>query len=649
MSPSLKKTVAGIGGFLLLALSVPFLTFVAQNAQKILVRATLTPANIVVDAAKVTTNFPDSWRAFSQGGEESTPYTLTPVVAEIAELSPRYIRVDHIYDFYDVVKRNSDGSLDFSFITLDVLVKDILATGAKPFLSLSYMPPVMAKDSNITSYPLNWDEWKLLVQKTIEHYSGKDNLNLEEVYYEVWNEPDLFGRFQIGRGEKDYLTLYTYAAHGALNAQNANKFYFGGPATTGAYPAWFTTLISYTERNNLPLDFISWHYYGTDLSKFAKDIDVVDQVLANYPDKTIQKIVSEWGIDSENNPAYDNALSASYTVAGIKAIGERLNLAFIFEIKDGKSPQGQALWGRWGLITHESFGKAPKPRFEVLKMILQMHPRQLEVKGGGTFVDALATFEGNTIKLLLYNYDLSGSHYEAVPITFKNLSNGIYTINTSSLLSQTPTTQNQTVSDGSFATNIVLTPNNIALVEVKKISDNVLFTQGRQPDTNDQSIELTQMGELPTFSINVDQQSGPLTLNFWYKPYWSGNDDNTNHALFNLAGAGGQTLFAKAEKVGFTNSLIFGLVVAGKVQEDSQVTIPIRDWVINTWHNLNFSYNENKLILEIDGVKEEKDLNIVLLPLNQLELQLAQGAIDDLVLRRGETILLNKSFNGSLD
>lgn len=649
MTPSLKKTVVGIGGFLLLALSVPFLTVVAQNAQKILVKATLTPANIVVDASKATTNLPQSWRAFAQGGEESTPYTLTPVVREIAELSPRYIRIDHLYDFYDVVKKNSDGSLNFSFITLDVLVRDILATGAKPFFSLSYMPPVLAKEGNITSYPLNWDQWKLLVQKTIEHYSGRDNLNLEGIYYEVWNEPDLFGRFQIGRGEKDYLTLYTYAAHGALVAQNTNKFYFGGPATTGAYPAWIQTLISYSERNNLPLDFISWHYYGTNLEKFSKDIDAVDQVLSNFPNKPLQKIVSEWGIDSENNPAYDNQLSASYTVAGIKAVGERLDLAFIFEIKDGKDPQGQALWGRWGLVTHESFGKTPKPRFEALKMLLNLYPNQVEILGGGTFVDGLATREGNSLRLLLYNYDLSGSHYESVPVSFKNLPNGIYKVSTNSLTSKTPLVEQATISDGSFSTNIVLTPNNITLTQVTKIADNILFTQGRQADTQDQSLELTRAGELPSFPLNEAGQDGNLVFNFWFKPYWSGSDDSLDHSFFNLVGAGGQTLFAKAEKIGFTNSLVFGLSIGGKIAEDSLVTVPIRDWTVNTWHNLNFSFDGSKLTLAVDGVKQEKDLNMVLLPLNQLELHEAQGAIDDLLLKRGDVILLNKAFNGSLD
>ena len=74
-----------------------------------------------------------------------------------------------------------------------------------------------------------------MVQRTIEHYSGEKGI--ANVYYEVWNEPDLFGKWTMG-GNKDYKKLYLYASRGAQAARVSQTFKFGGPATTGLYKNW---------------------------------------------------------------------------------------------------------------------------------------------------------------------------------------------------------------------------------------------------------------------------------------------------------------------------------------------------------------------------------------------------------------------------
>ena len=187
---------------------LPFLLLVSYQTVSLLIRALGTPANIIVDT-KTTLEDIDTtfFHAFAQGGEESTDM-LAPVVSEVRALKPRLIRLDHIYDHYNVVTR-SDGSLAFDWSRLDAAIDTISQTGAKPLLSLSFMPAPIAKDGNITSPPENWDEWSLVVQKTIEHYSGKNQRNITGVFYEVWNEPDLaqFGKWSVS----DYITLYRYA------------------------------------------------------------------------------------------------------------------------------------------------------------------------------------------------------------------------------------------------------------------------------------------------------------------------------------------------------------------------------------------------------------------------------------------------------
>lgn len=642
-----KKTIFGLLFTLLIALTIPFTSKIVQEGRKLISKAMVTPANILIDTQKVTGPVGNEWRAFAQGGEESTPYTLTPVVSEISQLQPKYIRIDHLYDFYDLVSRGEDGSLNFSFDSLDVLVRDILSTGALPFFSLSYMPPVISKDGNVTSIPASWEEWQLLVRKTIEHYSGRDGFNLTGVYYEVWNEPDLFGRFKAGEGDKDYLTLYSYAGRGAREAQNTNQFYFGGPAITGAYPSWISKFVSFALNNNLPIDFVSWHYYGSDVNKISSDIAAIDRVLNNFPGKKLQKIISEYGIDSENNPFYDNLVSASYTLASLKSINHQVTYAFSFSIKDGKSPDGTAFWGRWGLFTNEAVGKQAKPRFEALMTLSKLDGSELDLKGGGTFVNGFASKKDETIKAVFYNYDTSSSHYEKFPVTFSNLAKGNYQLTYYSLVSKTPVTENQIVSQGSLTKELILTPNDIALVELTRIASLFTFSQGRESDPENQSLELKENGDLPNFNLPENAENVSGNLNLWFKPYWSGSDENLDYQLFSLVGAGGQTLFARIKRVGFGNSLVFGLAIIDS--EVTSVSLPIGDWPVNSWHNLIFSYGNGRLELTIDGEKASADLSLTLLPQNELQLKAVNGAIDDLVFTRSGTVVLQKNFDGNLD
>ena len=87
----------------------------------------------------------ESWRNLAQGGEERGRQLL-PVIEKTKALRPNYIRIDHVFDYYDEVESHTETELD-------QVIQDIVATGAKPFIALSYMPPAMAIDGNVTNYP----------------------------------------------------------------------------------------------------------------------------------------------------------------------------------------------------------------------------------------------------------------------------------------------------------------------------------------------------------------------------------------------------------------------------------------------------------------------------------------------------------------
>lgn len=379
--------------------------------------ATGKKAEIVVEADKEIGPMPRMWNNFSQGGESANGM-LTAAIKPMQALSPSYVRIDHIYDFYEVVKKE-DGRLKFNWTKLDQEVEAILKMGARPFLALSYMPPALGSD--VTGKPDSWRQWQEVVKITIEHYSGKGNKNIDKVYYEVWNEPDLFGNWKTS-GDKNYLELYRQTAMAADNASNVQPFKLGGPATTGMYRNWIEAIFKLVNEENLRFDFVSWHRYSLNPERFKKDVEELSRLLETYPKLALkEKVVSEWGLDSENNPDYDNNLGAAHTVASVIEMIGSVGKAFSFEVKDGLS-------NRFGIISHESTGLVLKPRYQAFQWLNSLGETRIYLSGEGSWVKAAAAKKADELQIFLVNYDPTNNHQEAVPVVIKNLRPGSYEV-----------------------------------------------------------------------------------------------------------------------------------------------------------------------------------------------------------------------------
>jgi hypothetical protein len=423
-------------------------------------RAFGTPANIVVDAKTtlepVNTNF---LHAFAQGGEEQADM-IAPIIPEVKALRPKIIRLDHIYDSYNVVGRNG-AELTFDWSRLDQAVNSILATGAKPMLALSYMPPVIAKDGNIINPPNNWDEWAYVVQRTIEHFSGKANRNIPGMYYEVWNEPDLaqFGGWKLS-GEKNYLTLYRYAAIGAQNAKNVSSFSFGGPATTGLYKNWILALVNSGSR----LDFFSWHSYLMDPKQFDTDQKNLAQWLLPFPQYILlPKFVTEFGFTGAKDTRYNTMFAAAHMAAVAREIiSGGPTYLFTFQLKDGPNQENG-----WGLLGHESQGKKAKPRYFVSNFLQPISGTRLLLTGEGSWTSAVATIRDQTIRVLLINFNPKNSKSETVPVSFINLEPGTYTYREKFLLGRN-VAFTETVIGTTLEKQLFMPINSVAMLELTK-------------------------------------------------------------------------------------------------------------------------------------------------------------------------------------
>jgi hypothetical protein len=234
---------------------------------------------------------------------------------------------------------------------------------------------------------------------------------------------ETFGKWRYTSGDKSYSDLYFYSVKGAQQAQNVLPFKIGGPVTTALYKNWIQIFLDFVAANNLRIDFISWHHYSKKIDDYTDDIIKLNKWLGESPKynryEKLPKIISEWGYSSEKNPIADTEVGAAHTIASLRnLLNARLELAFLFEIKDGPSLS-------WGILTHD--GKE-KPRYQALKLLNSLEGSQIIIDGEGSNVSAIASKTEEKIVLILTNYDESGRNYEAVPVSFKDLDGTKYNL-----------------------------------------------------------------------------------------------------------------------------------------------------------------------------------------------------------------------------
>lgn len=436
-----REQLISLTGVIGLALALPILLRLVNSVVRFFVGAEGRLAAITVETDHVLGPMPQPWRALAQGGQDLDTF-LDKTSGQVAAVRPAYIRIDHIYDAFNVVSRDSSG-LKFDWTRLDTAVDKIRATGATPFLSLSYMPTAISK-SDIVDAPKNWNDWTTVVRRTVEHYSGQRNI--PNMYYEVWNEPDLFGKWKIG-SNKDYRTLYAYASRGAQAAQVNQTFKIGGPGTTGLYKNWVDEFFPYIMDNQLRLDFYSWHRYDNDLEKYSEDVASVDMWIENYPYFShTEKIITEFGPDSQKGGANDTRAGAAHLLSVVRELLFKIKYGFVFSIT-----------GDWGIIN--------KPRYEALRLLTSLGDQRLSVSGDGTWVRAFGAKKGDTYQILVVNYDARGSHSEIVPVTFVDLADRNFVLRQIAMGGGTTQVEVATT-EAILQREIPLVPNSAVLLEL---------------------------------------------------------------------------------------------------------------------------------------------------------------------------------------
>ncbi len=309
------------------------------------------------------------------------------------------------------------------------IIKKISDSGGTVILDLFGTPDGLGTVLDKNSAPRNLKIYKELIKSTIRKFSCEKKYN---IWYEVWNAPDLSDFFLGGRSE--YFNLYRIAGEAVNELRRETKMHIplGGPSVS----SWFRNiepnnilspersliyeLIKYCYSYRLPLDFISWHAYSTDLAEEKQKtiynkpfVELIREWLTYFKfNSDMPLLVDEWSFDGSSNILVERGknayISASYIPGRLKNMYEAgIDYQTYFCLEDFGDNQIGAIRNlgifSFDLARPENKGYA-KASYNVWQMIALLGQDLFTAKFNDEFVGVISTKSAEDLTLLIYNY-----------------------------------------------------------------------------------------------------------------------------------------------------------------------------------------------------------------------------------------------------
>ncbi len=366
--------------------------------------------------------------SLGQGGLSSEPM-FADRTAEIRALRPRVIRL-FVQDYFNLLPEPGK----YHFATLDASVDAVLKTGATPLLCIVFKPKILFPriDQDLVE-PSHWKDWEALIYAMVSHYRERNGTGW---YWEVGNEWDL----QSGGGTPYHMTPTQYTRfyeHTVTAIRRADsKARVGGLGQADFSAPIIPALLTFCDKNGIPLDFISWHGYQNDPQWFRRSIDFMHEMLRQYPRLHAETVIDEWNmapgegdIDPRLQPAFVAETAFQMVEAG-------LDLSCYFHIRDYPlddeafkkfyPPQDIAeqkrFWDRqpiyFGLFDYQN---QTRPAYFVFKLLERLTGNRVGLGSSLATVHGLAARDKTlgVSSILLWNYSDKEAnisiHFSSIP------------------------------------------------------------------------------------------------------------------------------------------------------------------------------------------------------------------------------------------
>ena len=316
----------------------------------------------------------------------------------------RYVDVPNIFRDFDA-DENDPASYDFTFT--DALLKGMAEYGVKPYYRLGVTIENQAQIKAYRIYPpTDYVKWAKVCEHIIRPYNEgwADGFYYGIEYWEIWNEPEnreIPNENQMWRGTKEqYYALYDVTAKHLkgcfgdsikIGGYAACGFYgiFGNPEKYGLtverreekrynserekYRIQFLLgFFDYIKEHNSPIDFFSWHTYGT-VDTVSVEAVFLDKVLKQYGYEHIETHLNEWNLSHKREINKSSSYASSQVAAMMCEMQHQSTSMLMYY--DSRYVNVSAYAGFYDVVTCE-----PSCVYYIFKAFGQLYALQNEVK-----------------------------------------------------------------------------------------------------------------------------------------------------------------------------------------------------------------------------------------------------------------------------
>lgn len=334
----------------------------------------------------------------------------------------KYIRFHGLLsDDMHVYTEDSQGNPVYNWQYVDQLYDFLLSIKVRPFVELGFMPPALAENEQTVfwwkgniSTPKSYEKWAALITALVKHFETRyGKPEVEQWYFEVWNEPNL-KQFFSGSID-DYFKLYQVTAT-AVKGVSAT-YRVGGPATSGS--TWIKDALERFAKYPQLVDFISTHAYGTKsvfdeygkrttqmrepdgipiaIRKLSKDV-------RNSAFSKAEIHITEW--NSSPNPkdplhdTYQNATFLLNTLKKTEGLVNSMSYWTFTDIFEEAGPPVTSFHGGFGLINLQGI---LKPSFYAYKFLNELGDTELADADSSSWV---CKDKAGNLQALIWDYKL---------------------------------------------------------------------------------------------------------------------------------------------------------------------------------------------------------------------------------------------------
>ncbi len=208
--------------------------------------------------------------------------------------APHTVDINQIFGNPDA-DENDPASYDF--VLTDQYLGNMIAAGTQVFYRLGASIEHWIKKYN-TLPPKDFEKFARICEHVVRHYNEgwADGFHWNIVYWEIWNEPDLDAddspnKRCWGGTAAEFMELYKITACHLKKCFPNLKF--GGPALAGHFD-WAVLFLEYLAKNNVPLDFFSWHNYAVEPAQLTANCVKYRKLLDDNGFKNAESILNEY-------------------------------------------------------------------------------------------------------------------------------------------------------------------------------------------------------------------------------------------------------------------------------------------------------------------------------------------------------------------